>query len=51
VKSKEKKIKSSSDFNITNVKDRLEKTGDIFEQVVTEKQNIDRVLDKVLVKK
>ncbi len=47
----EKKIKSSSDFNITNVKDRLEKTGDIFEQVVTEKQNIDRVLDKVLVKK
>ena len=47
----ENKISSSSDFNIKNVKDRLEITGDMFEQIVTRKQNIHRILEKVLVKK
>ncbi|PKM79044.1 MAG: DNA polymerase domain-containing protein [Firmicutes bacterium HGW-Firmicutes-13] len=42
----EGKISSSSFFNIDSVKPRLEEKGDIFEEVLQKKQNIDKILIK-----
>lgn len=44
----EGKITSSSFFNIDTVKVRLKEKGDIFQKVLQEKQNIDKILSAVL---
>jgi len=36
---------SPGDFNIKNIFDRLKKTGDLFSAVVTDKQNIDKIIN------